>query len=193
MIWTYYHLPGLGDNVQFKFVDSNGTGDYRLAPQSTPPVTPPVQTKWAGTWKLNKDRSTVPQGSDLGSAFSARFRSIESFTISFAPIAGGVTVTTDLTIIPPADPGTTRRTKARTEFTVMFGEQTDVRSIIPLMDQEGFVTFRPTTDGLEILSSTGTRGVRQVEILTFSASDDGRTLTETVNVFPGVQGVFERQ
>ena len=49
-------------------------------------------------------------------------------------------------------------------------------SIIPLMDQDGFVTVRPTTDGLEILSSTGTRDVRQVEIVTFSASDDGRTI-----------------
>jgi beta-lactamase regulating signal transducer with metallopeptidase domain len=170
-------------------VDPTGTGEYRLVAKSNPPAQSPAAT-WSGSWKLSKERSTVPQAS----GFSDRFRSIESFTISFEPVSGGVTVTTDLTFIPFGDlPGSSRRTKARTEFTVMFGEATDFRSIVPFVDLEGFVTFRPTSEGLEILSSTGTRGVRQVEIVTFSASDDGRTLTETVNTVPGVQGVFERQ
>jgi len=31
-IWTYRHLQGIGDNVSVTFVDSTGTGDYRLAP-----------------------------------------------------------------------------------------------------------------------------------------------------------------
>jgi GWxTD domain-containing protein len=33
--WLYRHIEGLGDNLEFTFIDRTGHGDYRLAPSAT--------------------------------------------------------------------------------------------------------------------------------------------------------------
>jgi TonB family protein len=36
--WLYHHIEGLGDNLEFTFIDRTGRGDYRLAPSATSPA-----------------------------------------------------------------------------------------------------------------------------------------------------------
>jgi len=31
-VWTFRHLPGIGDNVSLTFIDRTGMGDYQIAP-----------------------------------------------------------------------------------------------------------------------------------------------------------------
>lgn len=36
--WLYHHIEGLGDNLEFTFIDRTGHGDYRLAPSAASPA-----------------------------------------------------------------------------------------------------------------------------------------------------------
>ncbi len=35
-VWMYRHLEGIGDNIQIKYIDQTGKGDYRFAPGNPP-------------------------------------------------------------------------------------------------------------------------------------------------------------
>ncbi len=106
--------------------------------------------KWIGTWKLSKERSRVGQDSKLVEMFN----SIESLTIRFDGVRGGVTVTASIVIVPASDSSpTSRRTSMQNQFTAKFGDTINIKDIFsPFMEEEGTVTFRPVTDaGLEAM------------------------------------------
>jgi beta-lactamase regulating signal transducer with metallopeptidase domain len=177
-VLAYRYPPDPGTNVQFEFVDPGSTKEYQLSAVAAP--------KWVGTWKLNKDQSTV--GNDAG--LTGLFRSIESVTIQLEAVPGGITVTSNIVM---------SRSKVQTQFTATFGEMIRIREIAPFIEQGGMLVVHPIADsGLELLLSIGSGtavagDIRRVETATFVVSADGRTLTETVSSMPGVRAVFEKQ
>jgi beta-lactamase regulating signal transducer with metallopeptidase domain len=143
-----------------------------VAAQATP--------KWAGTWKLNKEKSNFGGDVKLYELIAA----VESLTIRLERGPDGLQGMSELV-------GTRPGQRQRVEFSVPFGVRTDIKDVnlVAAMIGDGTILVTPVgDDALEVGIQQGPSSANG----RFQVSDDGNTLTESV--IPGsLRIVFDRQ
>jgi len=143
-----------------------------VAAQATP--------KWAGTWKLNKERSNFGGDAKLYDLLAT----VESMTIRLERGPDGLQGASELVGIRAGQ-------RQRVEFTIPFGVRTDIKdvNVVAAMVGDGTILVTPVgDDAMDVVIQQGASSANG----RYQVSDDANTLT--VSVIPGnLRFVFERQ
>jgi beta-lactamase regulating signal transducer with metallopeptidase domain len=140
-----------------------------------------MEAKWAGTWKLNKSKS-----SGLDPTIQAMLDSAESVTINLEARPDGMKARSVLIGINPDF-------RQQAEFALKFGVPTSGKEVSPiLVAYPATVTMVPTSNNvlslkISYLDGSGTQTLR------FEVSKDGNTLTESLPPRTNTHLVFDRE
>ncbi|HLQ79247.1 MAG TPA: M56 family metallopeptidase [Terriglobia bacterium] len=151
--------------------------------RTRPPAAQAVETKWAGTWKLNKVKSDFGHDPRIQSMLD----SVESITLKLEPASDGVILKGDLI-------GTNPNMRQHTEFALKFGVPTNGKDVSPILAvaYPATVNMVPISNNVLNLTITYLDG-SGTQTLRFEVSSDGNALTEFLPPPDALRIAFDRQ